>query len=179
MLTAALPLRSDPSRLYVVMGVAGCGKTSIGRNVAEHIGGTFMDGDDFHPRSNIEKMSNGQALEDADRWPWLEIIAKEMAARDGIVLAGCSALKRRYRDFITKKAGEPVTFIYLKGSKELVAGRMSSRQGHFMPTSLLDSQFDTLEEPDNSENAFAVSIDGPQSAIIETISTAIREMQGR
>lgn len=173
MLTAASRHPSNGSRLYVVMGVAGCGKTSIGQGVADRIGATFIDGDDFHPASNIEKMSSGQALDDQDRWPWLSIVASELAKRKGIVLVGCSALKKQYRDFISEKAGEPVTFIYLKGSRELIENRMRSRQGHFMPTSLLDSQFAALEEPQEEENAFAVSIDQSQAEIIEAISKAI------
>ena len=131
-------------RLLVVMGVAGCGKTTIGEHLAAAVHGTFLDGDAFHPPANIEKMSQGVPLTDEDRWPWLEIFGREIAARSGTVIGGCSSLKRAYRDFITKAAGEPVLFIYLNGSRELIADRMGKREGHFMPTSLLDSQFATL-----------------------------------
>jgi gluconokinase len=157
------------ARLYVVMGVAGCGKSLIGSGVAAAIGATYIDGDDFHPAANIAKMSTGQALTDEDRWPWLRKVAQQLAGRDGIVLVGCSALKRAYRDFITSEAGEPVCFLYLEGSKALIAGRMAARSGHFMPTSLLDSQFATLEAPDDNENAIAIDISGTPEQTVALI----------
>ena len=149
-------------RLYIVMGVAGSGKTSIGENVAAKIGGTYIDGDDYHPQANIEKMANGTPLTDEDRWPWLEVVANELVRTEGVVLAGCSALKKAYREFITQSAGEPVQFLYLDGSKQLIGERMAARTGHFMPTSLLDSQFATLEVPDKTENAVAIDISGTE-----------------
>ncbi|MEM9574435.1 MAG: gluconokinase [Pseudomonadota bacterium] len=160
-------------RLYVVMGVAGSGKTSIGESVAEQIGGTYIDGDDYHPQSNIDKMASGDPLTDEDRWPWLEIISGELARMQGIGLVGCSALKKSYRDFITKNAGEPVQFLYLNGSKELIAERMAARTGHFMPTSLLDSQFEALEEPGESENAISIDISGTEPDVVKLIVEAI------
>ena len=160
-------------RLYVVMGVAGSGKTSIGESVAEQIGGTYIDGDDYHPQSNIDKMASGDPLTDEDRWPWLEIISNELARMQGIGLVGCSALKKSYRDFITKNAGEPVQFLYLNGSKDLIAQRMAARTGHFMPTSLLDSQFEALEEPDGSENAISIDISGTEPDVVMLIVEAI------
>ncbi|MEM8539683.1 MAG: gluconokinase [Pseudomonadota bacterium] len=160
-------------RLYVVMGVAGSGKTSIGESVAEQIGGTYIDGDDYHPQSNIDKMASGDPLTDEDRWPWLEIISGELARMQGIGLVGCSALKKSYRDFITKNAGEPVQFLYLNGSKDLIAERMAARTGHFMPTSLLDSQFEALEEPDESENAISIDISGTEPDVVKLIVDAI------
>lgn len=171
---AALRRRSKMGQqLFVVMGVAGSGKSSIGAGVAAAMGGTYIDGDDFHPRSNIEKMANGQPLNDDDRWPWLEMVATELAKLDGIGLVGCSALKRAYRDFITVKAGAPVRFIYLDGSKSLIAGRMASREGHFMPTSLLDSQFAALEVPAIDENAVAIDISGSEEQVVAQIVAAI------
>jgi gluconokinase len=165
MVVSLLP--SELPRLFVVMGVAGCGKTSVGQGLAKRFGGQFMDGDDFHPDSNIAKMSRGEALNDDDRWPWLEIIAKEMSSRDGIVFAGCSALKKTYRDLIRRKCGEPVCFVHLTGSKDLIASRMAARKGHFMPTSLLDSQFAALEPLDTDEIHFLVDIAGSQSDVIQ------------
>lgn len=162
-------LRFNGARLFVVMGVAGCGKTTIGECVAEKLGGSYIDGDDYHPKSNILKMSQGEALNDEDRWPWLEIVAAELAKSDGLSLVGCSALKRSYRDFISKKAGEPVCFIYLDGSKELIASRMAARTGHFMPTSLLDSQFEILEVPLESENKIAIDISGSLNDVVKLI----------
>ena len=165
-------------RLYVVMGVAGSGKTSIGENVAEKINATYIDGDDYHPQANIEKMANGEPLTDDDRWPWLEVVANELARTEGIVLAGCSALKKAYRDFITANAGEPVQFLYLDGSKQLIGERMAARTGHFMPTSLLDSQFATLEIPGETENAVAIDISGTQDDVVQLIVEAIEKNQG-
>lgn len=160
------------------MGVAGSGKTSIGEGVAQQIDGTYIDGDDYHPQSNIDKMANGEPLNDDDRWPWLEIIAGELAPIEGIGLVGCSALKKIYRDFITKNVGEPVRFIYLDGSKELIAERMAARTGHFMPTSLLDSQFEALEVPDKTENAVPIDISGTEQQVIKLIVDEISKNQG-
>jgi len=174
MLTAESQPLSNRTRLYVVMGVAGCGKSSIGAGAAHLLGGTYIDGDDFHPQSNIDKMSAGIALNDKDRWPWLKIVGQELAKQDGLVLAGCSALKRSYRNFIAECAGEPVTFLYLDGSKELIANRMAAREGHFMPTSLLDSQFATLQVPNETENAVAIDISGTQDDVISEIEKYIK-----
>lgn len=165
---------SSDTRLYVVMGVAGCGKTSVGTGVANKLGGTYIDGDDFHPEANIAKMSQGEALNDEDRWPWLNIVAQELAKRDGMVLVGCSALKRSYRDFIREHAGEPVCFIYLDGSKELIAGRMAARKGHFMPTSLLDSQFAALEVPSADELHQSIDISGSSAEVIDLVCDAVK-----
>ncbi len=162
-------------RLYVVMGVAGSGKTSIGEGVAEKIGGIYIDGDDYHPQANIDKMASGDPLTDEDRWPWLEIISGELARIEGIGLVGCSALKKAYRDFITNNVGEPVQFIYLNGSKELIAKRMGARTGHFMPTSLLDSQFEALEVPDETENSISIDISGTEQDVINLIVNEITE----
>jgi len=159
----------DGLRLYVVMGVAGCGKTTVGEALAQAIGGTFLDGDSYHPPTNIKKMSAGIALTDDDRWPWLETIGREIAHRDGQVVGGCSALKRAYRDRITASAGEPVLFVHLNGSRELIADRMTRREGHFMPTSLLDSQFATLEVPGKDECAVNIDIDANSAEIVRRI----------
>lgn len=160
-------------RLLVVMGVAGCGKTTIGEHLAAAIGGTFLDGDAFHPDANIEKMSQGIPLTDEDRWPWLEIFGREIASRSGTVIGGCSSLKRVYRDFITKSAGEPVLFIYLNGSRQLIADRMGKREGHFMPTSLLDSQFAALEVPAADECAIDIDIDATTDEIVRRIQAKL------
>lgn len=166
---------SETARLFVVMGVAGCGKSSIGDALAKSLGGLYLDGDTYHPPENVEKMSRGEPLTDDDRWPWLERFAGEMQQRDGIVVGGCSALKRTYRDRITEAAGERTTFIYLSGSRALIRSRMSARTGHFMPTSLLDSQFATLEPPGSDEDAVTVDIDAPVDTIV---TNAIAALQG-
>jgi gluconokinase len=176
MLTAALQHRSEPSRLFVVMGVAGCGKSSIGEALAKATQGSFMDGDHFHPKANIEKMSSGQPLTDEDRWPWLTIVGEEMGARSGMVFAGCSALKKDYREKITETAGEPVTFIFLDGAKELIGKRMAAREGHFMPTNLLDSQFATLQRPDETELAMTVDIKGKREEVVQNILALLKKI---
>ena len=174
LMEASLPVSNAP-RLMIVMGVAGCGKSTIAEGLARELGGTYLDGDSFHPAANIAKMSAGEALTDEDRWPWLDTFASNISARDGIVVGACSSLKRSYRDFITDRAGEPVLFIYLDGSRELITNRMSERTGHFMPTSLLDSQFATLEVPAEDENAIAVDISGTQD---EIIANTVKQVKG-
>ena len=155
------------------MGVAGSGKSTIGEGVAAKIGGTYVDGDDLHPQANIDKMSAGEALTDEDRWPWLTEVGRKLASIEGVALIGCSALKRSYRQLISQQADEPVQFIYLDGSRNLIGSRMAARKGHFMPTSLLDSQFATLEIPGSDENVFSVSIDATIEDIIGTIAKHI------
>lgn len=162
--------------IYVVMGVSGAGKTLIGSGLAKKLGIAFYDADDFHPQENVGKMSSGQPLTDRDRLPWLQLIARQMTGWEqtgGAVLA-CSALKESYRTLLSPP-GIPVRFIYLKGSRELVARRISGREEHFMPESLLDSQFDTLEEP---LNALAVSIDQPPDKIVDEILRRIQPTPG-
>ena len=128
------------ARLMVVMGVSGCGKSSVGALLAERLGGTFHDGDSYHPAANIEKMSRGEPLTDADRWPWLESLARGLVGDPGIAIGGCSALKRAYRERIRVTAGAPVLFIHLAGTKELIWSRMSVRKDHFMPCLLYTSR---------------------------------------
>jgi gluconokinase len=180
MLTAALQhhfkVTRKPLRLFIVMGVAGCGKSSIGEALAHATRENFMDGDHFHPKANIDKMSSGKPLSDDDRWPWLQIVAKEMAAREGIVFAGCSALKKTYRETLTETAREPVGFIFLDGSRELIGSRMAAREGHFMPTKLLDSQFATLERPDDSELVVRVDINAKREEVVKDILAQLSEI---
>ncbi|MHA1565601.1 MAG: gluconokinase [Alphaproteobacteria bacterium] len=160
---------SDPPRLIVIMGVAGCGKTTIGKALAAKLQAVFLDGDHFHPPRNIEKMSRGDPLTDEDRWPWLDRFAMELATRHGTVVGGCSALRRIYRERITTAADEPVLFVHLVGDSELIAQRMAVREGHFMPLSLLQSQFATLEPPDDDEYAISASISGTADDIVSEI----------
>ncbi|MTH98877.1 gluconokinase [Roseibium sp. RKSG952] len=154
------------------MGVSGCGKTSFGSAFADAIGARFVDGDDLHPAENIAKMSRGEPLEDADRFPWLQQIGEMLQHSGGPVVVGCSALKRRYRDLIRDSAGQPVTFLHLSGPKDLIASYVSRRQDHFMPASLVDSQFAALEPPGPDEDAITVSIDQDPQGVLNDLLVA-------
>ncbi len=155
------------------MGVAGSGKTSVGLALAPRLGAVYRDGDDLHPAENIAKMSRGEALTDADRWSWLDRVGAVLAQAEGPIIVGCSALKRAYRARIIAAAGGPVTFIHLAGSRAVIAARMKHRPGHFMPPSLLDSQFAALEVPGADEEAVTVDIDQPLAAVVEAILDAL------
>lgn len=156
----------------VIMGVSGCGKSSVGAALADKLGTTYVDGDDLHPAANIAKMSAGLPLNDDDRWPWLALVGESLSKTEGLAIIGCSALKRIYRDKIRSMVSEPVLFIHLAGSKEVIAARMGKRSGHFMPGSLLDSQFATLEPPQGDELALTVDIDQPLDGMISAIIAA-------
>lgn len=151
---------------FVIMGVSGCGKSSIGAAFATAIGGKFVDGDDLHPEANVAKMASGQPLNDEDRAPWLVKVGQTLGAGAGPVVIGCSALKRRYRDVIRAEAGQPVMFLHLAGTRDVLLARMAQRKGHFMPPSLLDSQFAALEPPGLDEAATTVNIDQTPQAIV-------------
>ena len=155
------------TRRVLIMGVSGCGKSSVGAGLAARLGLNYRDGDDLHPPENVAKMRAGMPLTDADRWPWLDRVGQVLLA-EAPVIVGCSALKRAYRDRIRTAAGGPVTFVHLAGSQEVIAARMALRQGHYMPLSLLDSQFAALEPP-AAEEAITVSIDQPLEAIVADI----------
>ena len=155
------------TRRLVSMGVSGCGKSSVGARLAARLGLNYRDGDDLHPPENVAKMRAGMPLTDGDRWPWLDRVGQVLLA-EAPVIVGCSALKRAYRDRIRTAAGGPVTFVHLAGSQEVIAARMALRQGHYMPLSLLDSQFAALEPP-AAEEAITVSIDQPLEAIVADI----------
>ena len=155
---AASPLSSRPfTGAAVVMGVTGSGKTSVGDALAAALGVPFIEGDLLHPAENVAKMSKGVALGDADRLPWLRKVGAALAGNAGVI-ASCSALKRSYRDEITRAAGRPVAFIFLDGSRDVLARRLAARRNHFMPSSLLDSQLATLEPPQADERAIALGI---------------------
>ncbi len=152
----------------VIMGVAGCGKTSVGEGLAAATGVPYRDGDDLHPAANVAKMRAGVPLSDADREPWLDKVAAVLRA-EAPVMVGCSALKRAYRDRIRAGAGGPVLFVHLVGSRAVIEARMAGRTGHFMPVSLLDSQFATLQLPGEDEPHLSVNIDQPLAAIVAEI----------
>ena len=162
--------------VYVVMGVSGCGKTSVGEAVAAHLELTFIEGDVLHPAANVAKMSKGIPLNDDDRFPWLdrigEAIQTNLAEGHGLVVS-CSSLKKIYRDRLRDSAGGRLTFIYLKGPEALLAGRMAARKGHFMPTSLLKSQLATLEDPSAEDQVVTVDISGTTGDVVERTLQAI------
>lgn len=162
--------------LVVVMGVSGSGKSTVGAALAQRLGVPFGDADDFHPEANIAKMAAGHALDDDDRAPWLAAIASWLADRAGTTggVVTCSALKRRYRDRIVADAPATV-FVHLAGSREVIARRQASRPGHFMPASLLDSQFATLEDLEPDELGFAVDVAQPVDDIVRTAADRITD----
>ena len=137
--------------IVVLMGVCGCGKTTVGRALAESLGWPFHDADDFHPPANVAKMASGTPLTDDDRWPWLDRLVDEMRralAGNGHAVIACSALREAYRERLAK-AGD-VRFVHLAGDHDTIAARLSTRAHHYMPASLLDSQFAALEPPRNA-----------------------------
>jgi carbohydrate kinase (thermoresistant glucokinase family) len=157
--------------VVVVMGVSGSGKTTIAALLAGRLQWEFEDGDWLHPDANVEKMHHGIALTDDDRWPWLRAVAawideKRHEGRHGVV--ACSALKRRYRDVLIGERRD-VRLVYLKGNETLIARRITARHGHFMPATLLHSQFEALEEPGPDENPITVSIEARPAEIVSRI----------
>lgn len=158
---------------YVIMGVSGCGKSSVGVALAERLDARFVDGDDLHPQSNIDKMSRGEPLNDDDRRPWLAKVGQCLAGERPPVFLGCSALKRMYRDIIRAEAGKDIGFLHLSGSRDVLLERMKNRPGHFMPVSLLDSQLATLEPPHADELSVTVDIDQPIADIVEAFASRI------
>ena len=161
------------TRSIVVMGVTACGKSTVGAALADRLGLKFTDGDALHPPGNIEKMEAGMPLSDEDRLPWLERVG-ETLAKAGDLVVGCSALKRAYRDLIRERAGKDVAFIHLTGARDLLASRMSQRTGHFMPSSLLDSQLETLESPQADEFAVSIDIDALVDEIVGQAEAFLR-----
>lgn len=153
--------------LLVVMGVSGSGKSTVGAALAQRLAVPFEDADDLHPPANIAKMAAGIPLDDDDRRPWLETIGTWLAAHDGHGgVVSCSALKRAYRDQLRVHAARAV-FIHLHGTREVIARRQASRPGHFMPASLLDSQFDTLEPLADDETGVVIDVDQTVDAIVQ------------
>jgi gluconokinase len=153
------------SHLLVIMGVSGAGKSTVGMLIAGRLGLGFRDADEFHPPANIAKMSAGQPLTDADRWPWLDAIGAHLAAHraTGAVVT-CSALKRAYRDRL-RAAAAGLRFIHLHGDQSLIAARQAARQGHFMQPSLVASQFATLETPAAEADVIALDVGAPPEAL--------------
>jgi gluconokinase len=162
------------------MGVSSSGKSTVGKAIARRLHAPFLDGDGYHPPANKEKMRAGIPLVDEDRWPWLETLARALhdaAEQKGSAVGACSALKRVYREYLTKMAGEPILFVFLEGTKEVVAKRIAARQHEYMPASLLDSQFATLEVPQADENVLTVSVLDPVEAIAEQVTRAVGHLK--
>ena len=175
------PQSSQPARIIIVMGVSSSGKSTVGQALGRALHAPFLDGDQYHPPANVEKMRAGTPLTDADRWPWLQALTAalvEAAGKKGVAVGACSALRRTYRDFITEKAAEPVLFVYLDGTKDVIAERMARRHHEYMPASLLDSQFATLEVPDpRTENVMAVPVTDSVDKIVRTVSGALDHLK--
>ena len=162
--------------MVIVMGVSGCGKTTIGRALARELKVEFLDADDFHPPANVAKMAAGAALTDDDRWPWLDAIAaamREQALHGRGAVIACSALKEAYRQRLRRgvDGATETRVVYLKGDPATIAPRLAARSGHFMPASLLASQFATLEEPGN---AIVIDIRQPADQQVRQIAAALR-----
>lgn len=167
------PLPGQPLHI-VVMGVSGNGKSTLGGKLEERFGWPFAEGDDFHPKANVEKMQSGTPLTDDDRWPWLRELRDWIAEHDQAgqsTLMACSALKRSYRDLL-REGAEGVFFLHLVGDKALLLERMEGRD-HFMPSSLLDSQLDTLEQLGDDERGATVGIEGTPE---QTFTTALARL---
>jgi gluconokinase len=165
--------------IVVLMGVSGSGKTTVAALLAAALGCQFQEGDDLHPRENVEKMRSGTPLTDADRMPWLRKIAEEIdgwRARGECGVLTCSALKRSYRDLIIGDRHD-VVLVYLKGSRDLIHRRMMARHEHFMPVALLDSQFATLEEPMPDEHPIIVDVGGKPAEIAHKIVCLLEDRQ--
>ena len=160
----------------VVMGVCGCGKSTVGERLARELGALYIEGDAFHPPANVARMAAGIALTDADRQGWLEALAAQLAdarrAGRSVVLA-CSALKRRYRDVL--RLGAPdLRVVHLAGDRAMLAARLAARQGHYMPASLLDSQLATLETPDPDERAVTLDAGAPTATLVQSALTQLQ-----
>lgn len=153
----------------LVMGVSGAGKSTIGKALADRIGAGFIEADDYHPAENIRRMSNGEPLSDAHRWPWLQAVAeaarRETLRQGGPVVIACSALKRSYRDVLREALG-PMSIVHLAGSVGTIRARLEGRQGHFMPIELLGSQLAILQPPGADEDGGSLSIDDSEAGVL-------------
>ena len=157
------------------MGVSGCGKSLVGAALAKAMGAAFAEGDSYHPAANIARMSSGLALRDEDRWGWLDAIADEIAEADRngrALVVTCSALKRAYRDRLRLASGR-ISFVYLDVGRDTAAARVAGRKGHFMPASLIDSQFAALEPPTPDEKAIAVDASRDPGELVGEVLSAL------
>ena len=172
---AASPPVSRPATALgtiIVMGVSGCGKSSVGSALARQLGCAFIEGDDLHPQCNVEKMSRGVALDDADRRPWLDALGQRIAFHAGSsVVLSCSAMRRVYRDRLRRSTHGPIAFVFLHGSRHALQARLEQRRGHYMPVQLLHSQLATLELPTCEPDVIAIDIEQSiESAVTSVLS---------
>ncbi|HET9647214.1 MAG TPA: gluconokinase [Microlunatus sp.] len=159
--------------VIVVMGVAGSGKSTVAELVAHELGWTLTEADDLHSPDNVEKMAAGTPLTDADREPWLRLICRRIERTDGDQVVACSALRRRYRDILGRTNAARVRFLHLEGSRDLIGSRLDARTGHFMPSTMLQSQLDTLEPLAHDEDGASITIDGSPQDILRRALTAL------
>lgn len=166
---------SGPTRVIVVMGVSGVGKTTLGRRLAHALGWEYAEGDAYHPAENVEKMRTGSPLNDADRWPWLDAMASDIdrwLADDRPHVLACSALKRAYRErLIGNRYG--VRLVALEGAEDLIRARMEQRADHYMPPALLTSQLATLEPPAVDERPITINVDAEPERCVAVIRAAL------
>lgn len=162
-------------RYYVLMGVSGCGKSSLGSALSALCDIDFVEGDDLHPQANIAKMARGEPLADADRAPWLADVGRTLAQAPATMVISCSALKKKYRDWIRDQVPEPVHFLHLDAPQDVLVARVAARAGHFMPTKLLDSQYAALERLQSGELGIEIDISQPLTGVIEQAENYIKE----
>lgn len=169
-------MTKNNKQVFVLMGVSGSGKSAVAKQVSYNLDAAFLDGDFLHPKANILKMRSGTPLNDEDRFPWLNLISNAafaMSNVNDISIIICSALKRKYRDII-RGENENVHFIYLKGSYDVIADRLAKRKGHYQKTGMLQSQFDTLEEPTADEkDVYIVNTEQPLERVVHDTQQVI------
>jgi len=173
MSTAASPPASKPLAI-VVMGVSGSGKTTLGLRLAAALDAEFLDGDDLHTEAARAKMAAGHALTDEDRKPWLDCVGAALARGEKRRIVACSALKRAYRDRIRAAAGPALRFVYLAATPQAMRERVAARRGHYMPASLVDSQFATLEAPRDEPDVIEVSAERPLDSLVAELTARLR-----
>ena len=163
-----------PNPVIVVMGVSGCGKSTIGSDLAERLGCSFLEGDDFHPRENKVKMGDGIPLNDHDRKGWFSTIRGALEKESKLVVVSCSALKQKYRNFISE-LNRPVLYLHLIGNRSLLKERIESRSGHFFDSKLLDSQIETLEPPSDDELAVIIEISDTVENVVNSCIHGLKQ----
>ena len=175
--TSASHASETGQQVIIVMGVTGCGKSSLGREIARCLNAPFLEGDEFHPEANIAKMSAGIPLTDDDRIGWLDTLAGEIGQKSqegASVVTSCSALKKKYRTQLNDVSGHNILYVFMDGPKEVIASRLGQRKGHYMPPSLLDSQLEALEPPGGDERVIRVDL---RKTIAEMLAEVMDRLQ--